>query len=250
MRIDEPIALVRGDILEREPVPRVHPAFTNKDITLFAPLLALALSRATPEEVVTFYQTRAISAVTREVTSGGVFVAGDELHLILANLPVAYPLYGRLSVPQKQRTIGSHRCNRWPHKMAALILSRSQPSGNAPSEAWVKSFNGTIGNWRCCTSNCPPPTGPTNSPGPRLRSVWPVPVYLGPDLRESPVNQIDEIDQTDQMIISHDSLKAPLELESNQVPGLELIGVWVHETGDAERPQVLTGRVSASPEVR
>ena len=85
VRIDEPIALVRGDILQRDPVPRVHPAFTNKDITLFAPLLALALSRATPEEVVTFYQTRAISAVTREVTSGGVFVQGDELHLILAN---------------------------------------------------------------------------------------------------------------------------------------------------------------------
>ena len=71
VRIDEPIALVRGDILQRDPVPRVHPAFTNKDITFFAPLLALALSKATPEEVVTFYQTRTISAITREVTSGG-----------------------------------------------------------------------------------------------------------------------------------------------------------------------------------
>ncbi|HSQ52109.1 MAG TPA: hypothetical protein VLL94_12680 [Nitrospiraceae bacterium] len=85
VRVNEPIALVRGDILERSPIPRVHPAFTDRDITLFAPLLALALSRATPEEVVTFYQTRKISAITREVTSGGVFVQGDELHLILAN---------------------------------------------------------------------------------------------------------------------------------------------------------------------
>ncbi|OAI49830.1 hypothetical protein AYO43_00185 [Nitrospira sp. SCGC AG-212-E16] len=85
VRVDEPIALVRGDLLERDPVPRIHPAFTNKDITLFAPLLALALSKATPEEVVTFYQTRNVSAVTREVTSGGVFVQGNELHLILAN---------------------------------------------------------------------------------------------------------------------------------------------------------------------
>lgn len=83
--IHEPIALVRGDILERDPVPRIHPAFTNKDITLFAPLLALAFSKATPEEVVTFYQTRKISALTREVTSGGVFLRGDELHVILAN---------------------------------------------------------------------------------------------------------------------------------------------------------------------
>ena len=85
VRIHEPIALVRGDILAQNPVPRVHPAFTDKDITLFAPLLALALSKATPEEVVTFYQTQKISAITREVTSGGLFVQGDELHLILAN---------------------------------------------------------------------------------------------------------------------------------------------------------------------
>ncbi len=85
VRINEPIALVRGDILQRDPVPRVHPTFTDKDIAFFAPLLALALSKATPEEVVTFYQTRDISAITREVTSGGIFVQGDELHLILAN---------------------------------------------------------------------------------------------------------------------------------------------------------------------
>jgi hypothetical protein len=85
VRIDEPIALVRGDILQRDGVARVHPAFTDKEIALFAPLLALALSKATPEEVVTFYQTRDISAITREVTSGGVFVQDDALHLILAN---------------------------------------------------------------------------------------------------------------------------------------------------------------------
>jgi hypothetical protein len=48
-------------------------------------LLALALSKATPEEVVTFYQSRDVSAIKREVTSGGVFVHGDELHLVLAN---------------------------------------------------------------------------------------------------------------------------------------------------------------------
>src|SRR5512147_1013878 len=33
VRIHEPIALVRGDILEQDPVPRVHPAFTDTDIT-------------------------------------------------------------------------------------------------------------------------------------------------------------------------------------------------------------------------
>jgi hypothetical protein len=85
VRIEEPVALVRGDILQRDSVPPIHPAFPEKDITFFAPLLAMALSKATPEEVVTFYQTRSVSAITREVTSGGLFIQGDELHLILAN---------------------------------------------------------------------------------------------------------------------------------------------------------------------
>ncbi len=85
VRIEEPIALVRGDILQRDPVPPIHPAFPEKDIAFLAPLLAMALSKATSEEVVTFYQTRSISANTREVTSGGLFINGDELHLILAN---------------------------------------------------------------------------------------------------------------------------------------------------------------------
>jgi len=47
--------------------------------------LALALSKATPEEIVTFYETRYQSATRREVRSGGLFVQGDVLHLILAN---------------------------------------------------------------------------------------------------------------------------------------------------------------------
>ena len=85
VRIEEPIALVRGDILQRDTVPPIHPAFSEKDIAFFSPLLAIALSKATSEEVVTFYQTRPISANTREVTSGGLFIQGDELHLILAN---------------------------------------------------------------------------------------------------------------------------------------------------------------------
>jgi len=83
VKIVEPLAKL--PIYDDTSAPHVHPAFTDREVGFFAPLLALALSRATPEEVVTFYQTRDISALSREVTSGGVFVQGDELHLILAN---------------------------------------------------------------------------------------------------------------------------------------------------------------------
>ena len=100
--IEEPITLVRGDLLEQDPVPRVHPAFTDKDITLFAPLLAQALSKATPEEVVTFYQTRKISAFAREVTSGGLFIDGDDLHLILANYRSHTHYMGDVGVAETQ----------------------------------------------------------------------------------------------------------------------------------------------------
>ena len=86
VRIDEPFTLVRGGIPQWDPVPGLHPAFTDTEIAFFAPLLALALSKATPEEIVTFYETRYLSAGTgREVTSGAMFVQGDALHLILAN---------------------------------------------------------------------------------------------------------------------------------------------------------------------
>jgi hypothetical protein len=133
VRIEEPIALVRGDILQRDPVPPIHPTFTEKDIAFFSPLLALALSKATSEEVVTFYQTRPISAITREVTSGGLFIQGDELHLTLANyrshtrymadMGVAETQDDRLTPMQSLAPQGG-RLNFEPH-----TAKREKPSG-------------------------------------------------------------------------------------------------------------------------
>jgi hypothetical protein len=51
-----------------------------------APLLSLALQTATPEEIVTFYRSTRLSGMGREVTSGGLFVKGEELHIVLSNL--------------------------------------------------------------------------------------------------------------------------------------------------------------------
>ena len=92
----EQMAIVLNGIVVEEPwaklpiyddtsQPRRHPAFTEKEVLFFASLLAVALGEAMPEEVVTFYQSRNLSGTSREVTSGGLFVQGDELHIILAN---------------------------------------------------------------------------------------------------------------------------------------------------------------------
>jgi hypothetical protein len=81
--IEEPFA--RMPLYEDTRQPRRHPALTEKEVAFFAPLLALALAKATPEEIVTFYQTRDLSGTSREVTSGGLFVQGEEVHILLAN---------------------------------------------------------------------------------------------------------------------------------------------------------------------
>ena len=48
-------------------------------------MLVLGLRQATSEEVVTFYQTRQDTAIIRKVTSGGIFVDSEELHIVLSN---------------------------------------------------------------------------------------------------------------------------------------------------------------------
>lgn len=65
--------------------PRRHPAFTEPEIALFAPLLASALGKATPEEIVTFYRSTTHSGTQHHVTSGGLYLQDGDLHLVLAN---------------------------------------------------------------------------------------------------------------------------------------------------------------------
>lgn len=65
--------------------PRHHSAFTEPEITLLAPLLAAALGKSTPEEIVTFYRSTTRSGTQREVTSGSIYIQGEDLHILLAN---------------------------------------------------------------------------------------------------------------------------------------------------------------------
>lgn len=65
--------------------PRRRPALTEPEVALLAPLLANALKKASPTEIVTFYHSISRSGGQRFVTSGGLFVEQDDLHLLLAN---------------------------------------------------------------------------------------------------------------------------------------------------------------------
>jgi hypothetical protein len=81
--IDEP--MTRMPIYDDMSSPRHHRAFDDNIIAFLAPLLSLGLAQATPEEVITFYLSKDRSGGNREVTSGGLFVQGEELHFVLAN---------------------------------------------------------------------------------------------------------------------------------------------------------------------
>lgn len=91
--IEEPTGLVPPLPLpgQRNEPPR-HPAFTAAEIDILAPLLAKGLNAAKPEEIVTFYWIPQ-PPPNDQVTSGGIFVEGDELHFILGNYrsPTRYP---------------------------------------------------------------------------------------------------------------------------------------------------------------
>ena len=82
---EQPGFMAPTSYLVKDKEPRQHPAFSETEIRLFAPEITKGLRTAKPEEVVTFGQSNQITAISSKITTGGVFVDGDELHLILSN---------------------------------------------------------------------------------------------------------------------------------------------------------------------
>lgn len=62
-----------------------YPVFNQNEIAFFAPLLAQGFGLAQPNEVVTFYERGEISKLHEVRTSGGLFMQGEVLYVILSN---------------------------------------------------------------------------------------------------------------------------------------------------------------------
>ncbi len=62
-----------------------YPVFSRNEIAFFAPLLAQGFGLAQPNEVVTFYERGEISHLHEVRTSGGLYLQGDVLYVILSN---------------------------------------------------------------------------------------------------------------------------------------------------------------------
>ncbi|WP_447980505.1 hypothetical protein [Candidatus Nitrospira bockiana] len=77
-RGDPILSLVTGEAEET-------PAFSSTEIQALAPRLGEALAQASPRELVTFYRRYSDSTVGLAITSGGLYVRGSELYVILAN---------------------------------------------------------------------------------------------------------------------------------------------------------------------
>lgn len=60
-------------------------AFSREEQALLARYLSQALAEATPEELVTFYRRVSTSTAGLAITSGGLFVHGQHLYVIVAN---------------------------------------------------------------------------------------------------------------------------------------------------------------------
>ncbi|MBA3754507.1 MAG: hypothetical protein H0X01_10315 [Nitrospira sp.] len=61
------------------------PAFLSTEVTVLAPFLAQAFAKASPKDMVTFYLVTPDLARGDLVTSGGLFLRGRHLYVILAN---------------------------------------------------------------------------------------------------------------------------------------------------------------------
>lgn len=74
------------------------PAFKDEETELLASQLIEAFAAANYNERVTFYLSQPQTSVKRVITSGGMYVHGDELHVILGNWQIVYgiPTYGMI----------------------------------------------------------------------------------------------------------------------------------------------------------
>ncbi len=72
-------------VLFRDPPGPVSPAFTAEEIGYLSTALSQAFAQAQPSEMVVFGISRLNSYNMTEVTTGGWFVEGPSLHIVLAN---------------------------------------------------------------------------------------------------------------------------------------------------------------------
>ena len=120
------------------------PAFSQSEIQFFAPLIVKGLSRATPEEMVTFFETAEIETDDVErnyqlTTSGGFYVAGGNFYVALSNFSVKTPMWQDAEESQNEEgSIRTRPLEQLEPQPGRLIFE--------PREFTVTSPDGEIGS--------------------------------------------------------------------------------------------------------
>jgi len=122
----------------------LFPAFSQSEIQFFAPLIVKGLSRATPEEMVTFFETAEIETDDLErnyqlTTSGGFYVAGGNFYAVLSNFSVKTPMWQDAEESQNEEgSIRTRPLEQLEPQPGRLIFE--------PREFTVASPDGEIGS--------------------------------------------------------------------------------------------------------
>ncbi|NJN69199.1 MAG: hypothetical protein HC801_02085 [Nitrospira sp.] len=74
------------------------PTFTDEELTLLSSHLAERFAEAKYNERVTFYLSEPQTSARRIITTGGLYIHGTELHMLLGNWRIIYgiPAYGMI----------------------------------------------------------------------------------------------------------------------------------------------------------
>ncbi len=134
---EEMSQLLKGVRIERGLLSSTqHAAFSETEIRLFAPYFVKALQQATNEEIVTFFESAEIDGEHQLTTSGGLYVAGGNLYVVLSNFSVKTRIW-----QDNERYEASYR-NR------PLEQMEPQPGRLVyePRECMVESPDGEIGS--------------------------------------------------------------------------------------------------------
>lgn len=118
-----------------------HAAFSDTEIRWFAPHFVHGLQRATPEELVTFFETAEMETGEmgsdfQVTTSGGLYVAGGKFHVVLSNFSVKTPLWQ--DVEEYETSVRNRPLEQLEAQPGRLIF--------VPREFMVTSPDGEIGS--------------------------------------------------------------------------------------------------------
>ena len=134
---EEMIRILQGVRVERGRLSTSgHAAFSDTEIRLFAPHFVKAFEKATNEELVTFFETAKLDEENQITTSGGLYVAGGNLYVVLSNFSVKTRIWqdnDRYEAPYRNRPL-----EQMDPQSGSLVYE--------PREFMVESPDGEIGS--------------------------------------------------------------------------------------------------------